>query len=239
MKPETGYSSFLSTFTVNILFVVLVIIGAAVIPLLSLQLNPTRYLPSLTISWSWPETPVRVVEQEVTTILEGVLSTVTGVKKISSSTNNERGTITVEFDKNINLREKRFEVASLLRESRKRLPERVSFPVISMNMPSNQSGSAILSFQVNGNASTSYIYLIAEEQIKPRISVVEGVYGATPQEWEIIYDQDKLTAIGVSSSLISSTIDKYLLELEIGGATETLEGGLTKRTYLTLTGEYS
>jgi multidrug efflux pump subunit AcrB len=114
MKPETGYSSFLSTFTVNILFVVLVIIGAAVIPLLSLQLNPTRYLPSLTISWSWPETPVRVVEQEVTTILEGVLSTVTGVKKISSSTNNERGTITVEFDKNINLREKRFDRISFL-----------------------------------------------------------------------------------------------------------------------------
>jgi multidrug efflux pump subunit AcrB len=158
MKSEPQYSSFLSTFTVNIFFVMLIIIGAAMIPMLSLQLNPTRYLPSLTISWSWPETPVRVVEQEVTTVLEGVLSTVTGVKKISSSTYNASGRITVEFDKNIDLRAKRFEVASLLRESRKRLPERVSFPVINMNMPSNQAGSAILSFKVNGNASTSYIY---------------------------------------------------------------------------------
>lgn len=241
MKEETQHNSLLSSFTINILFVMLIIIGAGVIPLLSLQLNPTRYLPSLTISWSWPETPVRVVEQEVTTVLEGVLSTVTGVKKISSSTNNERGTITVEFDKNIDLREKRFEVASLLRESRKRLPERVSFPVISMNMPSNQSGSTILSFQVNGNAATSYIYTIAEEQIKPLISVVEGVYsvnitGATPQEWEIIYDQEKLSAIGISSSAISSSINNYLLEREIGGATETFAGGITKRTYLTLTG---
>ena len=241
MKEESHHRALFSTFTINILFVMLIIIGAAVIPLLSLQLNPTRYLPSLTISWSWPETPVRVVEQEVTTVLEGVLSTVTGVKKISSSTNNERGTITVEFDKNTELRAKRFEVASLLRESRKRLPEGVSFPVISMNMPSNQSGSAILSFQVNGNASTSYIYTIAEEQIRPRISVVAGVYsvnifGATPQEWEIIYDQDKLAAIGITSSSISSSINSYLLEKEIGGATETLEGGLKKRTYLTLTG---
>ena len=87
MKEEHSHNSLLSSFTINILFVVMIIIGAAVIPLLSLQLNPTRYLPSLTISWSWPETPVRVVEQEVTTVLEGVLSTVTGVKKISSSTN--------------------------------------------------------------------------------------------------------------------------------------------------------
>ena len=241
MKEDSPHTSFLSTFTVNILFVMLIIIGAGVIPLLSLQLNPTRYLPSLNISWNWPETPVRVVEQEVTTVLEGVLSTVAGVKKISSSTFNEGGTITVEFDKDIDLRAKRFEVASLLRESRKRLSERVSFPVISMNMPSNTSGSTILSYQVNGNASTSYIYTLAAEVIKPAISIVEGVYnvniyGATPQEWEITYDQEKLAAIGLSSSVISISLNNWLLEKEIGGATETLEGGLTKRTYLTLTG---
>ena len=241
MNKEPHYSSFLSTFTVNILFVMLIIVGAAMIPLLSLQLNPTRYLPSLTISWIWPEAPVRVVEQEVTTTLEGVLTTVTGIKKISSYTYAEGGNITVEFDKNVDLRAKRFEVASLLRESRKRLPERVSYPVISMNMPSNQSGSIILSFQLNGNASPSYIYTIADEVIKPAIAVVEGVYsvnvyGATPREWELIYDQQKLAAIGISSSAISASINNYLLEMELGGASETMAGGAEKRTYLTLEG---
>jgi multidrug efflux pump subunit AcrB len=241
VKGQQQYSSFLSTFTVNIIFVMLIIVGAGMIPLLSLQLNPTRYLPSLTISWSWPEAPVRVVEQEVTTTLEGILSTVTGVKKITSTTNNESGRINVEFDRSVDLRAKRFEVASLLRESRKRLPEKVSYPSITLNMPSNQSGSVILSFQLNGNASPSYIYTIAEEQVKPRISVIEGVYsvdvyGATPREWEIIYDQEKLSALGVSSAAISSSIDDYLLEAELGGATEEVSGGMVKRTYLTLTG---
>jgi multidrug efflux pump subunit AcrB len=244
MNREPHYSSFLSTFTVNILFVMLIIVGAAMIPLLSLQLNPTRYLPSLTISWTWPEAPVRVVEQEVTTVLEGVLTTVTGIKKISSATNNEGGSITVEFDKNVDLRAKRFEVASLLRESRKRLPDRVSYPVITMNMPSNQTGSVILSFQLNGNASPSYIYDLAEEVIKPAIAVVEGVYsvniyGATPQEWEITYDQQKLSSMGLSSSAINSSVSNYLLELELGGATEILSQGEKKRTYLTLNGNDS
>jgi multidrug efflux pump subunit AcrB len=241
MNKEPHYSSFFSTFTINILFVMLIIVGAAMIPLLSLQLNPTRYLPSLTISWSWPEAPVRVVEQEVTTNIEGVLTTVTGVKRISSSTFNEGGTVTVEFDKNVDLRAKRFEVASLLRESRERLPERVSYPTINMNMPSNQSGSIILSFQLNGNASPSYIYNLAEEVIKPAIAVVEGVYsvsvyGATPQEWELTYDHQKLSAMGISSSAISSSINNYLLEKELGGATETSGGGPEKRTYFTLEG---
>ncbi|MCJ7447098.1 MAG: efflux RND transporter permease subunit [Bacteroidales bacterium] len=244
MNKEPHYSSFLSTFTVNILFVMLIIVGAAMIPLLSLQLNPTRYLPSLAITWNWSEAPVRVVEQEVTTVLEGVLTTVTGVRKISSSTYNGGGRITIEFDKNIDLRAKRFEVASLLRESRKRLPERVSYPVITMNMPSNQSGSTILSFQLNGNASPSYIYNLAEETVKPAIAVVEGVYsvniyGATPQEWELTYDQQKLSAIGISSTAINSSINNYLLELELGGAAESFAGGPEKRTYLTLEGNSS
>ena len=244
MKKEAHYSSFFSTFTVNIIFVMLIIVGAAMIPLLSLQLNPTRYLPSITISWIWPEAPVRVVEQEVTTTLEGVLTTVTGVNKISSSTFNEGGNITVEFDKNVDLRAKRFEIASLLRESGKRLPERVSYPVISMNMPSNQSGSTILSFQLNGNASSAYIYNLAEELIKPALALIEGVYsvniyGATPQEWEVIYDQAKLAVIGVSSSAISSAINNYLLERELGGASEIVRDGPEKRTYLTLEGNNS
>jgi multidrug efflux pump subunit AcrB len=244
MSRETHHSSFLSTFTVNILFVMLIIVGAAMIPLLSLQLNPTRYLPSLTISWNWPETPVRVVEQEVTTTLEGVLTTVTGVKKITSSTYNEGGRINVEFDKNVDLRAKRFEVASLLRESGKRLPERVSYPAISMNMPSNQAGSTILTFQLNGNASSAYIYDIAEKVIKPALAVVDGVYtvgiyGATSQQWELIYDQQKLSSLGLQSSEISSSINNYLLEMELGGAAEYPAGIIQKRTYLTLEGNNS
>lgn len=244
MNKEPHYSTFLSTFTVNILFVMLIIVGAAMIPLLSLQLNPTRYLPSLTISWSWPEAPVRVVEQEVTTVLEGMLTTVTGVQKISSYSYNNGGNITVEFDRNIDLRAKRFEIASLLRQSRAKLPDRVSYPDIAMNMPSNTSGSLILGFQLNGNASPSYIYTIADEVIKPAIAVVDGVYsvniyGATPQEWELIYDQKKLASLGIKSTMISTSIDNYLLEKELGGAMELQADGPDKRTYLTLLGNKS
>jgi multidrug efflux pump subunit AcrB len=243
MKPEEEKKPFISSFTINILFVVLIITGAAFIPLLSLQLNPTRYLPSLNIRWNWPEAPVRVVEQEVTTVLEGVLSTVTGVKKITSSTRNYGGTINIEFDKSTNLRQKRFEVASLLRESRKKLPERVSFPVISMNMPSNQTGSVVLSFQINGNAGSSYIYELAEEQIKPRLALIDGIYsislyGASPREWEVVYDQEKLSSLNISSSAAVASVDNYLMEREAGGASEIISG-LVKKTYITVLGNSS
>ncbi len=83
--------------------------------------------------------------------------------------------------------------------------------------------------------------LLPEEVIKPAIAVVEGVYsvsvyGSTPREWELSYDQQKLAEIGISSSAISASINNYLLEMELGGASETMAGGAEIRTYLTLEG---
>ncbi len=230
-----------SPFSLNIFFVVLIITGAAIMPLLSLQLNPTRYLPSLTVSYTWPDAAARVVEQQVTSVLEGVISTLPGVSRISSTTNNESGEITVEFDRNTDLRTKRFEVASLIRDAHSRLPERVSYPVIQMNMPSNTSGSVILSYQVTGNEAPSYIFSIAEELLKPAIASVDGVYsvdiyGATPRAWELIYDQKVLSSTGVTPSRIRDAIRAYLSVREAGGGVDNLLSSGMKRTYLTMVG---
>ncbi|HRT90491.1 MAG TPA: efflux RND transporter permease subunit [Bacteroidales bacterium] len=245
MKGTSPSQSFVSAFRLNILFVVLVITGIGMTPLLSLQLNPTRYLPSLTITWIWPDAPVRVVEQEVTTVIEGVLSTVTGVTKVRSVTREGSGSVTVELDKKTDLQAKRFEVASLMKEAFKRLPEKVSYPDIRMNVPSSGSaGSLILSFQINGNASQSYLAEVAEELIKPAVALVEGVYsvdiyGSAPREWEISYDVRKLSACGITESTIRSAIRSYMIERELGGGFEASAGGELKKTYITLTGNNS
>lgn len=233
-----------SSFTINIIFVVLIIIGITMIPLLSVQLNPTRFLPSMAVSWSWPQAPVRVVEQEVTTVLEGILSTVSGVKNVRSTTFDGGGNIRLEFDKSVDLRFKKFEVAALLREVRDKLPARVSYPTLSVNMPDNQAGSQILSYQINGNASASYIQQMAEETIKPRIALVEGVYqvsvfGASPLEWEIIYDDYILRSTGITTSDIQAAIRNFMTERELGGGSESGPGGTHRRTYLTLSGNHA
>jgi multidrug efflux pump subunit AcrB len=230
-----------SSFTINILFVMLIIIGISIIPLLPIQLNPTRYLPSMSVSFSWPLSPARVAEQEVTTQIEGIMSTVTGVRKLSSTTYDGGGRVNIEFDKNTDLRFKKFEVAALLRELRDKLPEGVSYPALSVNMPENENGSQILTFQINGNASAAYIQQLTEETIKPRIAMIDGVYqvnvyGASPMQWEIIYDDHTLARAGITTSDIQSAISNYMLERELGGASEIGPGGTERRTYMTLLG---
>ena len=223
------------------IFVLLIIIGIAVIPVLSLQLNPTRYLPQMTVAWTWHLAPSRVIEQEVTSVLEGIVSTVPGVESISSTTQNGSGYIRIEFDKKADLQAKRFEVASLLREARHRLPPGVSYPIVRMSMPDNDTSTEILVYQINGTASPSYIQKMAEEQIKSRVAVIEGVYdinvyGASNLEWELIYDQDKLQTLGLSSHTIRQAVNDYLLEEEAGSALEADVYGNDIRTYISLRG---
>ena len=237
LQDKSGFSSF----TINILFVLLIIIGISIIPLLPIQLNPTRYLPSMSLSFTWPLSPARVAEMEVTTQLEGMMSTVSGVKKVSSSTYDGGGRVSIEFDKNTDLQFKKFEVAALLRELRNKLPDGVSGPFLSVNMPENENGSQILSFQINGNASAAYIQQLTEETIKPRIAMIDGVYqvnvyGASPMQWEIIYDDYTIARAGITTSEIQSAISNYMFERELGGAPEIGPGGTIRRTYMTLLG---
>jgi multidrug efflux pump subunit AcrB len=47
-------------------FILMIIMGLAVLPLLNVQLNPSRSLPGLSVTYRWPDASARVIEQEVT-----------------------------------------------------------------------------------------------------------------------------------------------------------------------------
>lgn len=66
----------ISSFTLIVAFVALSLIGLALLPMLPVKLNPSRSLPSLTVSFSMPGNSSRVIETEVTSKLEGMLARV-------------------------------------------------------------------------------------------------------------------------------------------------------------------
>ncbi len=74
-----------SSFSILTIFTCLSIIGASLIPLLSVQLTPSKTLPSIHVYFSWQDASAKAIEQEVTSKLEGVFNTVKGIKTISST----------------------------------------------------------------------------------------------------------------------------------------------------------
>ncbi|KQC02751.1 efflux RND transporter permease subunit [Pedobacter sp. Hv1] len=210
----------LPSFTILTCFICLSIIGASMVPLLSVQLNPSRALPSLSVSFSWRDVSAKVIEQEVTSKLEGVFNTVKGIKEINSTTNKENGSINIQFKKNTNLDAVRFEIANLIRQVYSELPQGVSYPQLSVS-GANENSSPILTYSVNANESSYLIKKYAENQILPKLATIKGVnkvyvYGADPFDWVVKYNSDKLSQLSISVNEIENAISQYFQTQQLG-----------------------
>ena len=209
-----------SSFTILTCFVCLCIIGASMIPLLSVQLNPSKSLPSLSVSFSWRDVSAKVIEQEVTSKLEGMFNTVKGIKEINSTTNKESGSINIQFKKNTNLDAVRFEIANLIRQTYSDLPEGVSYPQLSVS-GANENTTPILAYSIHANESPYLIKKYAENQMLPKLATIKGVnkvyvYGADPFEWVIQYNSDRLLQLSITVYEIENAIREYFQTQQLG-----------------------
>lgn len=213
------------TFTVLILFTCLSIIGVALLPLLTVQLTPSKNTPTIHVKYEWNDASAKIIEQEVTSKLEGVFNTIKGVKKMSSNSKKGKGSIGVIFKKNSDLDAIRFEMANLIRQAYASFPEGVSYPRLSLSNP-NENQTPILSYSINANESPYYIKKYVENNIESKLTTIKGVnqvivYGATPYEWCIVYDTSQLMRLSISVKEIESAINTYLRKQELGTVKQT------------------
>lgn len=87
------------SFSVLLIFAVLVTVGIAMIPSLNLQYMPRQKKQSLSIYFYWQNASARVVESEVTSKIEGYISSIKGIEDIASLSRKGSGVITVYLKK--------------------------------------------------------------------------------------------------------------------------------------------
>jgi multidrug efflux pump subunit AcrB len=211
----------LPAFSVIIIFCMLMIIGACFVPLLNVQLNPSTTLPQTSVNYYWGNASARVIEQEVTTPLEGVLGQIKGVKNISSVSEKGSGRITIEFDKSTDPDAVRFEISTLIRQVYPNLPTGVSYPSVQMRNTDNEQKGPVLTYTIISGATPILIQEYAANQLAPKISVLNGVndvrvYGGTPFEWLVELDMAQAKTLGINASELSTAISNHFGERIIG-----------------------
>jgi multidrug efflux pump subunit AcrB len=222
-----------SAFKVFIGFIILIFLGIFLLPKLPIRLNPNDSLPSLTVTYKWPNASPYALEREITNILEGGFSTIDGLTKINSKSSEGNGNINLEFDKNTHLDIVRFEIATIIRQLYKKLPNRVSYPTISINKPNdNGNQRAFLSYSINAPQTPFEIREAVENQIKPVIGRIEGVnktevFGATFKEYIINYNFNQLKQLSINKQEI-------IIALQQQFAKESLGAIFYKKEYITL-----
>jgi multidrug efflux pump subunit AcrB len=190
----------LSSFTLIVTFVCLSLIGVVLVPLLPVKLAPSRTLPGLTVSFSMPGNSSRVIEAEVTSKLEAMMARVKGIRKVNSTSDNGSGSISLELDKHADIDVTRFEVSTIIRQTWPQLPEGVSYPQISTRRSDDKASRPFITYTLNAPANPILIQQYAEENIKPVLGQLKGIYkvelnGATPMEWQLEYDSEEFLGI--------------------------------------------
>ena len=219
------------SFSIILIMIVLMLVGGACIWMgkLNVQYNPVQENLNLSVGFSGNGS-ARVVETEVTSVIEGALNTVEGVSGISATTNYGGGSILLNFKKCTNMETTRFDVATRLRQIRSRLPEGTPYPQLSGSSGGGGRGSQqILRYTINADMPAIEIVRYADEHLKTPLSRIEGVEsvttsGAKAFEWVLTFDPNSLHAVGMGPGNLSEAMNRYFQNSIVG--TEILEDRL-------------
>ena len=150
-----------------IAFVALSLLGIGAIPLLKVNLSPSKTSKSLNISYSLPQSSPDIVERLATSPLENIISEISGIEKIYSISRYNGGQISLTLDEDVDLSFKKFEVSTAIRNAYLNLPEQLSYPLVTQSGGEDQkNNSPILIYAVNAPYVASKIQTDIEELIK-------------------------------------------------------------------------
>lgn len=208
------------SFRVVISFLVVSFLGLAIIPLLSINLNPDYDLPAISLSYLLPDSSPETVEQEATSVLENAFSSLKNLNEIKSISNYNKGSVTLLFDREVDIAYKKFEVISILRNIRQHLPTKMSYPVISQN-DDNKDEVPLLVYSVNGPFSTTYIKDQIDQHLTKIVSGISGVdrldiTGAVPLQIIIDLDQQKAKAYQIAEGDIINKLTQIFGTTHLG-----------------------
>jgi len=196
----------MTPFRIIITFLVVSLMGLALIPKLSVNLNPTYQTPEISIRFSVRNADPTQVEKLGTAPLENILSQLRDLDELNSQSRYGSGNITLRFSKNADLAYKRFEVATLIRQVYPQLDEKVSYPILQSSGGNNETeNKTILRYTVRGPFASYRIKEIAQESIVKPLQNIAGieslpVYGANSLQISINFHPEKLEAYGLNPS---------------------------------------
>lgn len=234
-------------FSILLIMCILMVIGVALTPRLDISNEPRpEQGKTLTITYWWQNASAKVVEQNVTSRIEAAVSSVKGVEKVSSVSEFGSGRITVEMKSKANVSMAKFEIASILRQLRPKLPKNTSFPVVSggevdASRADDDEVKLILTYQLNADMSEEQMRQLAEKESKHDIEKIAGVNnvqvsGTKLQYMEISYDANEIGVYGLTNNDIVEAVRNFTGREDVIGEVTKNQGRVTVPLILTSKG---
>ena len=218
----------ISNFTLLLTLAILMVTGAALLPKIDVADSPKpRQGKTLTVTYSWPNASAKVIEQNVTSRIEGLVSSVKGVESVSSESYLGSGRVIAELKKGTDVSSAKFEISSLLKQINKKLPQGVSYPLLTGGEVVHDKGKSettqlLLTYQLNSNLSDGQLKEYIEQKLEPELKRMEDVKrvevtGGTSKYIEITYNPFVLANYGLTAYDIEKGIRSFMGREDIVG----------------------
>jgi multidrug efflux pump len=161
----------------------------------------------------------RVIESAVTDILEEELSTIPGLRTLTSSSSEQFSSITLEFTLDRDLEAAAQDVRDKVARVRGRLPQEVEEPVVSKQ---DSDAQPFFWLALSGeNYDLLQLSDLGDREVKTRLQTVEGVgraqvFGERRYSMRIWLDKAKLAARGLTVQDVQQAIQTRNVEIPAG-----------------------
>jgi multidrug efflux pump subunit AcrB len=235
--PDESKASALSRFfilqpTFGLLLAILMI-AAGLIAYTSLvkESLPDLEIPQATISTFWPGADPQTIEQDVTGKIENELSTLKGVKRVTSASFDSYSLIAVEFVAEADLAESMQLLRGKITDAEAELPRDAEKPTVTQVSVDDRP---ILSVALYGDVSPAILSRTAQE-LEDRLEKVSGINevkigGLREEVIRIQLKSERLVSLGISPTLVRDKIQKANRDMP-WGEIESDELGATTRLY--------
>ena len=203
---------------VVIVFTALSLLGIFCYRMLNYELIPKIDMPMMMITTNYPGASADEVESSITKKLEDALSALENVKSMSSSSQEGYSSIIMELVANTNtdlaLQDAQRKVNAVLYQ----LPAGAKTPSL---LKFSTDEIPVLKLGVHAKMASTKLYQITKDQIKPRLSRINGVaqvtlLGGDKREIKINVDRNKLSAYNLSISDVYNAVSNSNLQFATG-----------------------
>jgi HAE1 family hydrophobic/amphiphilic exporter-1 len=194
--------------TIVMLFTVIIGIAFTLLANLSMDLYPSVETPRFSVWTRFPGAGPADVERNVTERLERALSSSRGLVNMTSNSQFESSSITLEFAYGTNMDKAVNDAQVLLNRLVNSLPDGVTTPIVRRF---DMNALPIMRLVVRGNYPPDQLRIFAEDEIQPAIERIEGVAaaevtGGTTQVVRIEVSLNRLAAFNLTLSDISNSL---------------------------------
>ncbi|MBO5721660.1 MAG: efflux RND transporter permease subunit, partial [Lentisphaeria bacterium] len=187
--------------------IVLIMIGCSLYPRLSIDLLPNIEIPTVLVRCDYEGASPAEIEVEIIRRIEDAVSSLDGIRHISSVAIEDQANISLEFNMGTNVDIAATDIREALNTIRDNLPDGAKEPRI---RKIDTNATSVVQVFLVGDRTQEDLYDFADDVLADRFATVPGVgevrvYGSNEMQIHILLDRKKLTAMNLS---IGSIVNK-------------------------------